>query len=527
MALQKQNVPILLGQGVDTKTDPKSVLPGKLLVLENAVLKTKNRIQKRNGYDALGTGVIGSATPVSEGQAIASYRGELVMFDGDSLLSYDQGNDAWVNKGSFASVHVSQRPVVRNTYVQTAQDSALHSSGLQCFAWEDSQGGVRYSIVDSATGLSIVPNGSISATGTRPKVLTLGNSFLVFYVQVDASFNNLYFAQINTAAPTSSPSSTLITNALAPSLVYDAEVIGQRYFVTYAGSTGNLKVVYYTSALSVSSALTVASSAFPSCATIFGDSNDSNAVVAWHDGTAVRFAVYDYNMTTTVQARTNVEHLANVASITGVATEGDSSLFTLCYTVSSPSAGNRRVRSSTVTAYAAGSASTIYRSVGLASKAFVYAGAVYLVLAHESTLQSTYFLGTVDGALVAKAFPGVGGGQPTRPLLAEVNTSSTTAVQTACLVKNLLTVEGGKTSTQTGVASLGFDFCNSTDSYLRAELGRNLHIGGGFLQMYDGSGPVEHGFHLFPEGVSVNSTASTVGQFKFDDDFQGGEWIWF
>ena len=43
-----------------------------------------------------------------------------------------------------------------------------------------------------------------------------------------------------------------------------------------------------------------------------------------------------------------------------------------------------------------------------------------------------------------------------------------------------------------------------------AEIGGNLHLGGGFLWMYDGTRPVEHGFHVWPEDITVTPTNSAV-----------------
>ena len=53
MALRRDNFPINVGQGLDTKTDPKHVIPGKLLLLENGVFKKRGRIDKRNGHTKL------------------------------------------------------------------------------------------------------------------------------------------------------------------------------------------------------------------------------------------------------------------------------------------------------------------------------------------------------------------------------------------------------------------------------------------------------------------------------------------
>ncbi len=46
--LQEQVVPIDFGQGVDTKTDPKAVVSGKFIRIENGTFTNVKRIAKRN-----------------------------------------------------------------------------------------------------------------------------------------------------------------------------------------------------------------------------------------------------------------------------------------------------------------------------------------------------------------------------------------------------------------------------------------------------------------------------------------------
>jgi hypothetical protein len=65
-----------LAQGVDTKTDEKQVVAGKLLELENGVFTKLKAIQKRNGYRALGTSIT-NAPAVTGPQPVPSTGAEL------------------------------------------------------------------------------------------------------------------------------------------------------------------------------------------------------------------------------------------------------------------------------------------------------------------------------------------------------------------------------------------------------------------------------------------------------------------
>jgi hypothetical protein len=60
MSLDFQKIPIVFGQGLDTKTDRKMVLPGKLIQLENGVFKNAQSISKRYGYDMLSLSIDGA-----------------------------------------------------------------------------------------------------------------------------------------------------------------------------------------------------------------------------------------------------------------------------------------------------------------------------------------------------------------------------------------------------------------------------------------------------------------------------------
>jgi hypothetical protein len=157
-----------------------------------------------------------------------------------------------------------------------------------------------------------------------------------------------------------------------------------------------------------------------------------------------------------------------------------------------------------VAAYGAASPATYLRSAALAGKAFAYGGAVYVPLAFQSQLQSTYFIASAAGSIVAKILAGLGGGVPTRSILPESNAlQDPSQFQFSFLAKDLLTVTGGAVATQTGVSAVTLDFFDPQESYSRAELGLGLHIGGGFLSLYDGASVVEHGFHLYPEGLAT------------------------
>src|SRR5207237_1287575 len=138
-----------------------------------------------------------------------SYFNELVACDKGSLYSYDVANASWISKGAFVSPYVTQQSIIRNSYQQTGQDSAIHSAGLAVYAWEDTQGGSRYCVIDTVTGQVIVPNTQINANAIKPKVLAIGSFLVILYA--NTSDNRVYAAPVAIGNPTAALAPVAIT----------------------------------------------------------------------------------------------------------------------------------------------------------------------------------------------------------------------------------------------------------------------------------------------------------------------------
>lgn len=173
---------------------------------------------------------------------------------------------------------------------------------------------------------------------------------------------------------------------------------------------------------------------------------------------------------------------------------------------------------------ALGSVYNVVLSVGLASKAFILDGVAYFLAAYQSTYQPTYFLingSTSIGAkpiILSKLAYSNGGGYLALGLPnASINDG---IVQIPYLFKDLIQAVNKDTNppsgtqvngiySQTGINLGTFDI-GSTDIDT-SEIGKDLHLSGGFLWMYDGNYPVEHNFFLWPDNVEVTATSTTGG----------------
>lgn len=506
MALDKQQIPISFSKGVDTKTDSKQVLPGKLLTLENASLRKVGKFVKRYGF-----GVLADTTSLTNGNSIGVFKNELISLDGSNIYSYSEHDDKQYLKGTKLSVDLSTQSIVRNSYEQTNPDSAIHSVGISVYAWEDSSDGVRYSVFDTVTGQSIVSNGLVSATGSKPKVKTIGTYVLIIFLD---GLTLKYF-KVDTTSPASSFAEvTLVT---ASSAYFDVQFISSKLVVAYPSSATDVSLFSISTTLVQSADYVVTATA--SVLSVFGDASN-NVWVAYNDTNTVKYFIVDFALSSTVLAVTTIEAGSDpYVNVTGVF---NSTAATIFYEVTGDTNNNQYVRKNTATLLGVvGTPSDLLRSVGLYSKAFVYDSSVYVVVTHDSELQSTYFMVNDSGSVVAKIAPSLGGGLSTNGVLSEINFITADVVNFAFEFKDFVTSVNGDVTTQTGVNSAFITFGEQTQLEV---IGNNLHLSGGIVSMYDGQNIVEKGFNLYPEVVTATSTYGggglSDGQYQYVSTYE-------
>ena len=537
MALQKQNVSISLAGGIDTKQDPKQVMglpsqgssgqsiPGKLLTLENGIFTSTNRIKKRFGYADLNNAIENSASSITQGLGISTYKGELIEFTGEQIYSYSESITKWSAKGPATSLNITANEVIRNSYQQTVADSTIHSSGLQVFTWEDSSGGAKYAVIDSLTGQTIVQNQTLSATGIKPKPLSIGAHILLLYI--DTTDNKIKYRAIAALTPSLIGSAVTVVSTLdATNKNYDACVTNDRVFIAFNnndGGAGGISIVYINSFLSISATRDTTGENADSCITVFEDPTNQEVWVAYHNGTQFKYFIRNYNLSPTlILAPTLIE--ANSNTILNVAGRADAGSGEIFYTQTAAATYNALIRRAYLTNLGVVSGvGEFVRSVGLSSKPFAYNGVTYVAVVHDSVLQPTYFMINDSQEIVAKFTASVAGGLPTRNILPEAINFDTSKFLLPVLQKDLLTTTEGAIYTQTGVSEVTFDF-NASNTFFTSELGENLHITGGILSMYDGVSVVEHNFHLYPENVTASTSSSggsiPAGQFQYSITYE-------
>lgn len=494
MALQKQAVNVSFASGVDTKTDPKQVMPGKLLTLQNGTFTSPGKIQKRNGFVELAA--------VSNANSLATFDDEILAISDTQVQSLDEGTSTLINKGPIAFAGVSLKSIVSNTNQQTTQDMSLNPLGITVFAWEDSSGGARYSVLDSITSNLLQNDALLSSTAVCPKVITLNNITFIFYI--DTNTNSLKYKYIVPAMPTQISAAFNIVSVKTTNQVFDVALRGSRIFIAYVASGGHASITYLDSNMHSPLTPTDFGQTVSGPITVFVDNTINKIYTAFSIGTAVHYAVTDSNLVILLAA-TNIETISNVRNITGVISNGSGQIF---YEIPAAITYNSFLHTALFSNGTAGSPSVFVRSVGLGTKAFFQNGAVFVCGIYDSGLGQQ--LSTTTGAPQNKYFVFNATGNAVGKLLAEPNTAgSLTAKDT---LPSVNTLDGITYSMPLllNIALTGFAFqlnqtlarvdLNFVADSTKVELGDNLHIAAGMmLFMYDGAAVVEHGFNLYPE----------------------------
>ena len=512
MALSKQKIPINLGQGIDTKTDPKHVVPGKLKRLSNGVFTRRGRIDKRNGHDLI-ENVTVDGTELNQGDSLAKYRNELLQYNGQNLYSLSSNANKWVDKGSAISVVTKTKQIVNNTAEQTQVDSAING-GVGLYAWEDSRGGVRASIVDETTGVPMLTDVSIDASATRARCLAFKSYLYVYYYKS----GSLYARRINPKEPTAFDAAVEISDTVNTSNpTYDilnyANI--RMIFAHNVQGASEIKLGFVdenpTVLAGVLAPKTISEAATDSIAIIQGTSQ--KIILAYYNSTDKLRATILNNGGTTLVSPATIDSIATtVRNITGYNSDDDET--TLLYEIDETLSYNKYVKQNTFDeAGNVGTPAVFKRSVGLWTKCFTYVDSSgsaqnFVGVVHDSTLQATYFVIRSDGVIASKQLYSLASGVTLREILQNVSVTDS-IFSFSCLKKNRLVSQDDTVYTPTGVSKTTLDFTNN-DIFTAAELGDTLHIVGGVLSMYDGESIVEHGFHLYPENITT-ATAATGG----------------
>ncbi len=518
MALEKQSLPINFAQGLDLKSDPFQVQPGKFLALENSVFTKANLLQKRNGNRQL------SDLPNTTYKYTTTFNNNLTAV-GPTLAAYSSSSSTWINKGTIIPLKLNTLPLIRTSSNQSQCDSALASNNLICTVFTETAPSTayKYAIADSVTGQNIVAPTVIATPSESPRVFLLGNYFMIVFSQA-GTIKYISIPINNVSAP--SAATTLVTNYAAGALTqpaFDGVVYNNNLYIAYNGSDGGgaIRATYINSFLVQQTATTgtnIANAKSADIISVCADTVNANIWVSFYKtaGTTGYTLAVDPTLVS-VLAATQFVAAGTLLNITSLASTGVVTIFyelSTVYSYGTSLPTNVITKRTCTIAGVLGTATTVSRSVGLASKAFFIGTTMYMLSAYSSAYQPSYFLMDSSGNIASKLAYSNGGGYLTLGL-PQVTVVDTIAY-VPYLIKDLIIAANKSQApastapvfTQTGINLAEFNF--TTDGMNSTEIGSNLNLSGGLLWAYDGYQIVEQGFNVYPDNVIV-TTATGVG----------------
>ena len=284
MALPKQLVPIPLGVGLDTKSDPKQIKIGKLSVLENRVFTKIGKLTKRFGLTALSRTIAGSSLTITSASVLSIFQKELNVIDATSFYTRADGLNAWVKKADVTGAAIDTTPIIRNNYEQLNADVAT-SQGLILYAWEDSSGGVRASLYDAESKQAIISSVLLSSTGSRPKCSATASYLYVHFA--DAS-NKIKVSRLNPQNPSSFDTALDVATDANATPFFDVVMCGSNLVLGYRTSSPSLKVGY----IKPNGQLGTPADGFPLATSYSADATSSLALQAYFQNDATNDGIY-------------------------------------------------------------------------------------------------------------------------------------------------------------------------------------------------------------------------------------------
>lgn len=513
-------------RGLDGKTPPGLRAIGALDVCENFVIEKGGelglQLRKRYGTQSI-SATTDTGASLTTARRLKAFGSELIQLTDDRLYSRSVGGAKWFDRGSCPSFTLTTTPDIDNTATQTCPDAA-YFGGIRVLAWEDSRGGVRYSVIDQTTGQAIVNDAVLDAAGTLPRVSACGTSVLLFYV----SGSVLQVRRIALTSPqTISAPVGVVSVGGSPSWYDVLQTATDRVVFAARTAAGTYQVGYVSSAPAAVTAPAPANISATVDLAAWARASDTSAyayLLTYTSGGALAFVKFD------------LTGLANIAPVTLDASPGTTrnvcgyasgSTITALYENSAGASYNALTKRA-VWNGASATLSTFKRSVGLASHPFMLGARTCVALTYDSTAQPTYFVADIaTGDIVARFHPEIGGGLTAKSILPGTSAPSSTSVMLAALRRTQLAVSTtGTVLTPTGVNTVTLTTADHA-------LGSPVEFNGGAVipsacpRWYDGAQTVEAGFHLFPETPAA-PTQATGGSLTLTGVYQymfGWEWV--
>lgn len=564
MALQPQTVEVPFEGGVDTKTDRKKVIPGKLLALENAVFDGQE-IRSRPGAAYLPNGKVtgGSLTTAN---ALAVVGGELLRWDDSGVYGYANASAApWVQRGDevdAAPLQYEVEAVAQRPYSCENFDAAT-LLGVSVYVWTEQEAArrvLRATVLDATTGTRFqdavevaADTAGVGVAQILCRVVACGGSLVLLYgIGGSGTTAPLYARTITPANPQTLGAATVVATMKRRTVggytfPYEFDALDVTSGTAGAGTTGNLSIIYSDPAggftlarysVAPGGAPTLATPAAVNTIPLVGDVDGYQNLHLSVDAARSRiFLLYYVVGGSRTDVRTfNAATHAVIATNTVDGVGGIRAAFRA--TVVETSVGVMKaylevmtitstvhplcVASWNTTGAVTQTATAWVRGLRLGGNAFAYGGRFCVPCLYHNLwlspfttegVQPTFFLlDAVTGRVVMRALTGTAGA----PLISTphlphgiVPAAGRPAVPVPVRVRAEYEDAGGTVIdfSTVGVSELSVAALPPSDAG-RTEINRNLHVGGARPALYDANSWTEDGFHLQPEGVTVTLSGS-------------------
>lgn len=531
MALQKTPVQVNFGGGVDSKTDPAQVQLEKFIKLDNVVFN-RGALNKRNGFEL-------TTTLPDKQQTTLTTLNDNLLATGTNLYAYSEETGTWLNQGVVQPVTLRAKALVRTAVSQSQTDSVTSTAGLTCTVYTENAL-LYYQISDTTTGQLIKGRTAVGATAVNGRAFVLGQFFVITFMQTAGGAPHLQYIAIPLNTPTAPRAVTDIsTNVASLTTGYDGQVAAGFLYLCFGGSATTVKLVFLNAALQVSTEASYAS-ATADLVTVTTDTSGSTPIVyaTWFNATTkvATTVARSSTLSSAILAPTTVTTVDDLACLTSTAKNGTA---TITYQVKNTVAALGSTRHDTLkqvtvtTAGVVSSPTVLLRGLGLGSKAFLGASGIGYVLAafgNATSNQPSLFLIDYTGNVLMRLAYSNAGGYIAGQVLPSVSTDGnqfSVSYLYRTLVSSINKTTGSTTSAgiyaQTGVNLASFSV--NVGGQYSAEISSNLHLTGGQVWQYDGVKPVEHGFHVWPEQVTV-TTATGSGNITAQDYFYAFCYEW-
>lgn len=571
MPLQKQPVAISFAKGLDTKTDKYQVALGQFLALKNSIFTTTGRLTKRNGFSNITKLPVTTQTTITTlNDSLVATGSDLYAFSEDTNQWIDQGKVQPVRLDTLPLLRVSTSQSSPDMAVAASGLICLAyiDNAQAYYQVSDSQTGqqiVKRQILPATAtnprvfilGQYFIITFMATVTGTptlqyiaiqivSPSNATPPTTFSSSVASITTGYDGYSIGNILYLAWGGSGTTVhlgFLTNTLGiQPPVTIAGATADLMSVTVDPTTANIWLSYWATG-SGNGFTTAYNSILAQIVTptpiIVGVQIAEITSIASNNFTVVTFQTinnYPYNgMVSGTTIRTDFVSTLTVTAPIGIGTGIVSAT-----TISQRSVGlaskdfigqyTYTLNSNpTVTVIASILPSLPYTLIGIVVYSILEYGDNTQISAIDNTNQATYFLagqtilynaGSPAPSGTANVYMRLaysnGGGYTRSQVLPNITLLNGSYYLPYLVADFLTTVNKGTNLpagtpanaiyTQFGINLAKFSI-NSNGQY-SSEIAGALHLTGGQLWEYDGVKPVEHGFHVWPENVSVTTSAS-------------------